>query len=104
VRTNLKQKNRGGLVGEKMPVEKEQMSYERLPAISLKSWKNKEIKAFQFLDEGTDIQNTPYGLIYLYRARVPYYFISVVALNDFNGLNTFAENSRFRYCRLIGGC
>lgn len=50
-----------------MPVEKEQMPYERLSAISLRGWKNKEIKAFQFLDEGTDIQNTPYGLMYLYR-------------------------------------
>lgn len=50
-----------------MPMEKGQMLYERLPAISLRACKNKEIKAFQFLDEGTDIQNTPHGLTYLYR-------------------------------------
>lgn len=46
-------------------------TYTRHPPISLRAWKNKQIKTLTFQDEGKDIPNTPNGLMHLCLVSTP---------------------------------
>lgn len=48
-----------------MPLE-HQEAFERHEKVSLRGWKGGEVKVFNFLDDGKDVDTPQYGIAYLY--------------------------------------